>query len=87
MQVTPQIRFRGIDPSPAVESNIRGCIERLARFHERGARFDTLGRAPRSMGKLAGLRGVEGWRHLPQATAAGKGSLDGRSVRSWSIQL
>ena len=35
MQVEPQIRFRGMEPSPSVEEVVRERIDRLARFHER----------------------------------------------------
>lgn len=35
MQVAPQIRFRGMDPSPAVEAAIADRLDALARFHGR----------------------------------------------------
>jgi ribosomal subunit interface protein len=35
MEIPPQIRFRGMDPSPAVEAAVRERIDRLARFHTR----------------------------------------------------
>lgn len=35
MDIEPQIRFRGMEPSPSVEEVIRERIDRLARFHGR----------------------------------------------------
>lgn len=35
MQIEPQIRFRGMEPSPSVETVIRERIDRLGRFHDR----------------------------------------------------
>ena len=35
MEATPQIRFRGMDPSPALSSVIEERIGRLATFHDR----------------------------------------------------
>lgn len=35
MSFEPQITFRGMDPSPAVEARIREHAEKLARFHDR----------------------------------------------------
>jgi ribosomal subunit interface protein len=35
MQITPQIRFRGMEPSRSVEAVIMERIEGLARFHDR----------------------------------------------------
>lgn len=35
MQIEPQIRFRGMDPSPSVEEIVRERIARLSRFHDR----------------------------------------------------
>jgi ribosomal subunit interface protein len=35
MQVEPQIRFHGMEPSPSVEEVVREKIDHLARFHDR----------------------------------------------------
>lgn len=35
METEPQIRFRGMEPSPSVEGVVRERIGRLARFHDR----------------------------------------------------
>lgn len=35
MKVTPEIRFRGMDPSSAVEAAVGERMERLERFHDR----------------------------------------------------
>ena len=35
MQLEPQIRFRGMEPSPSVEEIVRERIDRLSRFHDR----------------------------------------------------
>lgn len=35
MEIAPQIRFRGMEPSPSVEAVISERIARLARFHDR----------------------------------------------------
>lgn len=35
MQTPPQITFRGLNPSPAVDALIRERLERLERFHDR----------------------------------------------------
>jgi ribosomal subunit interface protein len=34
MEIPPQISFRGMDPSPAIEARIREHIDRLGRFHD-----------------------------------------------------
>ncbi len=35
MQIAPRIQFRGMEPSPAVETRIRERIDGLAQFHDR----------------------------------------------------
>ena len=34
MELEPQIKFRNLDPSPAIEDNIRQHVEKLDRFHK-----------------------------------------------------
>jgi ribosomal subunit interface protein len=35
MEIIPEVRFRGMDPSPAVEAAVLERMERLERFHDR----------------------------------------------------
>lgn len=51
MQITPQIRFRGMDPSPSVEAVITERIERLARFHDRITSCTVVVEAPHRHGR------------------------------------
>jgi ribosomal subunit interface protein len=46
MQVTPQIHFRGMEPSPSVEAVIKERIGRLARFHDRITSCNVVVEAP-----------------------------------------
>lgn len=51
MQVTPQIRFRGMEPSPSVEAVIAERIERLERFHDRITSCTVVVEAPHRHGR------------------------------------
>jgi ribosomal subunit interface protein len=51
MQVTPQIHFRGMEPSPSVEDVIRDRIGRLARFHDRITSCNVVVEAPHRHGR------------------------------------
>lgn len=51
MEITPQIRFRGMDPSPAVEAALRERIDRLERFHERITSCNVVVEAPHRHGR------------------------------------
>lgn len=51
MKITPQIRFRGMEPSPSVEMVIRERIERLARFHDRITSCKVVVEAPHRRGR------------------------------------
>jgi ribosomal subunit interface protein len=51
MQITPQIRFRGMEPSPSIETVIRERIGRLARFHDRVTSCNVVVEAPHRRGR------------------------------------
>jgi ribosomal subunit interface protein len=51
MQVTPQIHFRDMEPSPSVEAVIRERIDRLARFHDRITSCKVVVKAPHRRGR------------------------------------
>jgi len=50
MEVAPQITFRGMETSPAVEARIREHIDRLARFHDRIISCNVVVEAPHVRG-------------------------------------
>lgn len=51
MQIEPQIRFRGMPPSDAVEAAVRERIDRLARFHDRITSCTVVIEAPHRTGQ------------------------------------
>ena len=51
MEITPQIRFRGVEPTPAIESDIRERIEGLAQFHDRITACNVTIEAPHQRGR------------------------------------
>ena len=51
MQIDPQIRFRGMAPSPAVEAIVRERIDRLERFHDRITSCTVVIEAPHQTGR------------------------------------
>jgi len=55
MQIEPQIRFRGMEPSGAVEAVIRERIDRLARFHDRIISCSVVVDAPSRHGQHGGI--------------------------------
>lgn len=55
MQIEPQIRFRGMEPSPSVEEVVRERIARLARFHERMISCAVVIEAPHRHGRQGKL--------------------------------
>ena len=55
MQIEPQIRFRGMEPSPSVEEVVRERIERLARFHDRITSCSVVIEAPHRHGRKGKL--------------------------------
>ena len=50
MEIPPQVSFRGMDPSPAVEAAVRERIDRLERFHERLTSCNVVVEAPHRHG-------------------------------------
>lgn len=50
MQIEPQIRFRGMEPSASIEEVVRERIGRLARFHDRITSCAVLVEAPHRHG-------------------------------------
>ncbi|KQW51050.1 MULTISPECIES: HPF/RaiA family ribosome-associated protein [unclassified Ensifer] len=51
MQITPQIRFRGMEPSASVEVAVREQIARLQRFHKRITSCNVVIEAPHRHGR------------------------------------
>lgn len=59
MQIEPQIRFRGMEPSPSVEEVVRERIGRLERFHDRITSCAVLIEAPHRHGQQGRLYRVQ----------------------------
>lgn len=59
MQIEPQIRFRGMEPSPSVEDVVRERIGRLARFHDRITSCVVTIEAPHKRGRKGRLYRVQ----------------------------
>jgi ribosomal subunit interface protein len=55
MQIEPQIRFRGMEPSPSVEEVVRERIARLTRFHDRITACAVTIEAPHKRGRKGRL--------------------------------
>ena len=59
MQVEPQIRFRGMEPSPSVEEVVRERIGRLSRFHDRITSCAVVIEAPHRHGRQGKIYRVQ----------------------------
>ncbi len=77
MQVTPQIHFRGMEPSPALEAAVKHRIERLAQFHPRITACNVVIEAPDRHSRQGGIFRVSAHLVLPGADlTAGNGVQD-----------
>lgn len=77
MQVTPQIRFRGMEPSPALEAAVKHRIERLAQFHPRITACNVVIEAPSKRSQQGGIYRVSAHLVVPGADlAVGNGMQD-----------
>jgi ribosomal subunit interface protein len=59
MQTEPQVTFRGMDPSPAIEARVREAMDKLGQFHNRITSCRVVVEAPhrrRTKGKLYTIR-------------------------------
>ena len=73
MQITPQIRFRGMEPSPSIEAVIAERIERLGRFHDRITSCNVVVEAPHRRGRQGKIFHV-----LVDITVPGREIVTGR---------
>jgi ribosome-associated translation inhibitor RaiA len=73
MHIEPQMRFRGMEPSPSVEEIVRERMDRLARFHDRITSCSVVIEAPHRHGKKGKIYRV----HV-DITAPGEEIVTGR---------
>jgi len=73
MEITPQIRFRGMEPSAAVEAAVRERIARLQRFHKRITSCNVVIEAPHHHGRKGSVYHV-----LVDVTVPGREVVVGR---------
>lgn len=73
MQIEPQIRFNGMEPSPSVEEVVRERIARLDRFHDRITSCAVVIEAPHRRGHKGNLYRVQ-----VDITVPGKEIVTGR---------
>jgi ribosomal subunit interface protein len=73
MRIQPQIRFRGMEPSPSVEEVVQERIDRLARFHDRITSCSVVIEAPHRHGKKGQIYRVQ-----VDITVPGKEIVTGR---------